>query len=90
MLIRINLEKLPQVYKYFDENSNKFVVMIENYNPSSVEVLYRGNKEKFFKRDSAGESMDKCDFKLKGYGFVYHRDDYFPQDDINWFVLARK
>lgn len=90
MLIHINPEKLPQVYKNLDENSNKFVVMIENYNPSPVEVLYKGNKEKLFKRDLAGEFMDKYDFKLKGYGFVYHRDNYFPQDDINWFVLARK
>ena len=27
------------------------------------------------------------ELKLIDYGFVYHRDDQFPLDDINWFLL---
>ena len=26
---------------------------------------------------------------LVDYGFVYHRDNCFPQDDINWFLFEK-
>jgi hypothetical protein len=26
---------------------------------------------------------------LVDYGFAYHRDRAFPQDDINWFLLEK-
>jgi spore coat polysaccharide biosynthesis protein SpsF len=34
--------------------------------------------------------MDKySNLKLVDYGFVYHRDYQFPQDDMNWFLLEK-
>jgi hypothetical protein len=43
-----------------------------------------------FKRDFAGEMLDKFqDLRLLDYGFVYHRDTQFPQDDVNWFLLEK-
>jgi spore coat polysaccharide biosynthesis protein SpsF len=42
-----------------------------------------------FKRDFAGEMLDKyADLKLCDYGFVYHREK-FSQDDISWFLLEK-
>ena len=26
---------------------------------------------------------------LVDYGFVYHRDHNFPQDDLTWFLLEK-
>ena len=53
-------------------------------------MSYRGHTEKLFKRDFAGEMLDRFnDLKLADYGFVYRRDMLFPQDDINWFLLEK-
>jgi len=89
VLIHINPDKLNVVYENLVRATNKYMVIIENYNPTPVEVSYRGHGERLFKRDFAGEIMQTFNFSLKGYGFVYHKDEYFPQDDINWFVLEK-
>lgn len=35
--------------------------------------------------------MDKFpDCQLVDYGFVYHRDNNFSQDDITWFLLEKR
>lgn len=90
VLIHINPEYLQNVYKIMYESSNKYICISEYYNPSPVEITYRGNKEKLFKRDFAGELLEKYpNLKLIDYGFVYHRDNYFPQDDMTWFLLEK-
>jgi hypothetical protein len=44
-----------------------------------------------YKRDFAGEMLDRYpDLQLVDYGFSYHRDQNFPQDDANWFLLEKK
>ena len=64
--------------------------MAEYYNPSPVTIEYRGEKDKLFKRDFAGEMLDKYqDLKLIKYGFIYKRDTTFPQDDITWFLMEK-
>jgi len=52
-------------------------------------VPYRGNAERLFKRDFAGELIDRYGLQLVSYGFAYHRDPYHPQDDITWFLLEK-
>jgi spore coat polysaccharide biosynthesis protein SpsF len=91
VLIHINPEYLQDVYKTMYESSNKYICISEYYNPNPVEVTYRGNEEKLFKRDFAGELLEKySNLKLVDYGFVYHRDNYFPQDDMTWFLLEKE
>ena len=90
VLIHINPEYLNQVYDLLYQTSNKYICICEYYNPTPVEVSYRGHQGKLFKRDFAGEIMDKFnDLELIDYGFVYHRDYQFPQDDMNWFLLKK-
>lgn len=90
VLIHINPEVLPQVYDLLYQSSNRYICIAEYYNPSPVEVNYRGHQGKLFKRDFAGEMLDKfADLNLVDYGFVYHRAYQFPQDDINWFLLKK-
>jgi hypothetical protein len=52
-------------------------------------VEYRGHADKLFKRDFAGEMIDRFDLKLIDYGFFYHRDNYFSFGDSSWFLLEK-
>ena len=90
VLIHINPDMIPKVYEKLYEYSRKYILIAEYYNPSPVKIEYRGHKNKLFKRDFAGEFMDKYnDVELLDYGFVYHKDTNFPQDDITWFLLKK-
>ncbi len=90
LLIHINPDKLQKVYDLLYKTSSRYICIAEYYNPSPVQVKYRGYYGKLFKRDFAGEIMDKFpDLKLINYGFVYHGDKNFPQDDITWFLMEK-
>lgn len=90
VLIHINPDFLDVVYEKLYNCSNKYILIAEYYNPTPVMINYRGHENKLFKRDFAGEMLDKYkDLTLVDYGFVYHRDNNFPQDDITWFLLEK-
>ena len=90
VLIHINPDHLTSVYHKLFEHSKKYILLCEYYNPAPVSVVYRGHKERLFKRDFCGELMDMFpQLKLRDYGFAYHRDYSFPQDDANWFLLEK-
>lgn len=90
VLIHINPEMLPTVYDKLYTASGKYILVCEYYNPSPVSISYRGHTDKLFKRDFAGEMLDKYpDLKLTDYGFSYKRDAVFPQDDITWFLMEK-
>lgn len=89
VLIHINPELLKNVYENLFKLSNKYILISEYYNPSPVMIKYRGYDNKLFKRDFAGEMIDQYQLKLVDYGFVYHRDLKFPQDDLSWFLLEK-
>jgi spore coat polysaccharide biosynthesis protein SpsF len=64
--------------------------VIEYYNPSPVSVPYRGHNDRLFKRDFAGEMLNKYpNLKALDYGFVYRRDPNFPLDDVTWFLMEK-
>lgn len=91
VLIHINPEKLQIVYKKLYGASKKYILICEYYNPSPVAIPYRGFEDRLFKRDFAGDMLEKYnDLKLVDYGFSYHRDNLFPQDDITWFLLEKE
>ncbi|MEI7593002.1 MAG: pseudaminic acid biosynthesis-associated methylase [Actinomycetes bacterium] len=89
VLIHIAPDALPKVYEKMAASSRRFVMMAEYYNPSPVAIDYRGHSERLFKRDFAGEFLDRHqDFRLIDYGFRYHRGT-FSQDDFTWFLMER-
>lgn len=91
VLIHLAPDLLPSAYEQLYALSNRYILVAEYYNPSPVEVSYRGNTGKLFKRDFAGELLDRySDLQLLDYGFVYHRDPQFPGDDITWFLLEKR
>ncbi|HYD79818.1 MAG TPA: pseudaminic acid biosynthesis-associated methylase [Paucimonas sp.] len=90
VLIHLNPDCLPQVYDLLHRTSKRYICIAEYYNPSPVEILYRGNTGKLFKRDFAGEMLDRFPgLRLLDYGFMYRRDANFAQDDITWFLLEK-
>tara|TARA_B110000008_G_C16862288_1_gene521283 strand:+ start:371 stop:988 length:618 start_codon:yes stop_codon:yes gene_type:complete len=90
VLIHINPEHLSNVYEKIYKSSQKYILICEYYNPSPQMVIYRGEKNKLFKRDFAGDILKKYkDLSLIDYGFVYRNDNLFPMDDINWFLLKK-
>lgn len=91
VLIHLAPELLPAAYAQLYELSQRYILLCEYYNPAPVEVRYRGNSGKLFKRDFAGEMLERYgDLELLDYGFCYHRDRQFPADDINWFLLEKR
>jgi pseudaminic acid biosynthesis-associated methylase len=90
VLIHIAPDLLLDAYDRLHRLSRRYVVVAEYYNPTPVEVSYRGHSERLFKRDFAGELLDRFDdLRLVDYGFAYHRDPAFPLDDITWFLMEK-
>ena len=91
VLIHINPDVLPSVYKSLYEATGRYLLVCEYYNPTPVQVPYRGHSDRLFKRDFCGEILDQYPaLQLIDYGFSYRRDQNFPQDDITWFLMEKR
>lgn len=91
VLIHINPDMLNVVYEKLYQASKRFILVCEYYNPSPVTIFYRGHADRLYKRDFAGEILEKySDLCLVDYGFSYRRDPAFPQDDISWFLMEKR
>ena len=90
VLIHLNPEVLPDVYDRLVAATGRYLMVAEYYNPAPVAIPYRGHADRLFKRDFAGEIMERHpNLKLVDYGFAYRRDPNFPQDDITWFLMEK-
>jgi pseudaminic acid biosynthesis-associated methylase len=90
VLIHIAPDDLPRAYEVLYQSSRRYILIAEYYNPTPIEIEYRGHAGRLWKRDFAGEMLDIYrDLRLVDYGFVYHRDA-FPQDDLTWFLMEKK
>lgn len=91
VLIHLNPDMLTVAYERLYEASKRYVLIAEYYNPKPVEITYRGHSGRLWKRDFAGEMMDRYpDLHLVDYGFIYHRDPVFPADDLTWFLMEKR
>ena len=90
VLIHIDPASLPQVYDALHRSTSRYLLIGEYYNPTPVAIPYRGHADRLFKRDFCGEILDRHpDLELIDYGFAYHRDPKFPQDDLTWFLMEK-
>ncbi len=91
VLIHINPDELQQVYEKLYQASDKFILIVEYYNQTPTEISYRGHQSKLFKRDFAGEFLEKYPgTTLIDYGFIYHNDPSFNLfDDLSWFLIKK-
>ena len=91
VLIHIDPAQLSRAYETIHASSSRYICFAEYYNPTPTTVPYRGCNNALFKRDFAGDMLDKYpDLVLVDYGFVYHRDANFPQDDVTWFLMEKR
>jgi pseudaminic acid biosynthesis-associated methylase len=91
VLIHIDPDALQQVYDKLVAASGRYLLVAEYYNPAPVAIPYRGHANRLFKRDFAGEVMDRHpQMQLVDYGFAYRRDPSFPQDDLTWFLMEKR
>ena len=89
ILIHVNPHQLKKVYEKIYKSCKHYILIAEYYSTMPVKIIYRNHEEKLFKRDFAGELLQKYKkLKLIDYGFIYHKDKY-PQDDITWFLLKK-
>lgn len=90
VLIHLHPDLLPGTYDKMADAAARYVMICEYYNPVPVSIPYRGHEDRLFKRDFAGEFLDRHPgFRLIDYGFLYRRDPAFPQDDCTWFLMER-
>ncbi len=90
VLIHIDPLDLEKFYKKIYNYSNKYILLVEYFNPTPVKIPYRKHKNKLFKRDFAGDMLDMFELDLIDYGFLYSKDKKAPQDDLSWFLLKKK
>lgn len=89
LLIHIHPDELHMAYEVLHRAAERWILVAEYYNPTTVNVPYRGRDDLLWKGDFAGALLDHYkDLRLVSYGFVYHRDAA-PQDDLNWFLLEK-
>ena len=90
VLIHINPASLLSVYDKLVASCARYLLVAEYYNPTPIAIPYRGHNDRLFKRDFAGEILERhSKMRLLDYGFAYRRDPCFPQDDITWFLMER-
>ena len=90
VLIHLNPEYLNLVYSKLVRSCSKYILLAEYYNPTPITLEYRGNRDKLYKRDFAGELLkNHKEMSLIDYGFCYQGDPNFPGDDITWFLLKK-
>jgi len=89
VLIHIDPKVLENVYQNLYGLSNRYIMVCEYYSPLPESIDYRGYKDRLFKRDFAGELLDKFNLKLVNYGFNYQHDHHLTNDDSTWFLLEK-
>lgn len=90
LLIHINPDEIRIAYEVMHRAASRWILIAEYYNPTPVNVIYRGRDDLLWKRDFAGEMLERYDdLRLLDYGFAYRRDRH-PQDDITWFLMEKK
>lgn len=71
VLIHIAPKEIENVYRVITKSAGRHICLAEYYNPTPTTVDYRGHANRLFKRDFAGEMMDKYqDLKIVDYGFA--------------------
>jgi len=90
VLIHIAPDDLPTAYDTLYRCSRRYILVAEYYSPKPQIIHYRGVDNALWKRDFAGEILDRfADLRLIAYKFIYHRDPY-PQDDLTFFLMEKR
>ncbi|MCR4331267.1 MAG: hypothetical protein NUV34_00965 [Sulfuricaulis sp.] len=90
VLIHVAPEDLPRAYDALYRASRRYIMICEYFNPTHTMVPYRGHDDRLWKRDFAGEMLDRFkDLHLIDCAFVYKRGE-FGQDNVTWFLMEKR
>ncbi len=89
LLIHIPPRDLRKAYARIVGAAGRYILLCEYYAPTLTMIPYRGENDRLWKGDLAGELLEMYPktLRLLDYGFTYRRDPNWPQDDLNWFLL---
>lgn len=90
VLIHVAPADLSGVFKKMFELSNRYILINEYYNPTPVELEYRGNTGKLFKRDFGGEFWNQAPalLRLVDVGFLWQRVEP-AWDNTTWWLFEK-
>jgi pseudaminic acid biosynthesis-associated methylase len=89
-LIHVGPEDLPKAYDLLHAASQRYILLAEYFASSPTPVFYRGHENRLWRRDFAGEMLDRFpDLKIVDYGFNWRRDPVTPLDDVSWFLMEK-
>ncbi|MGM0599478.1 MAG: pseudaminic acid biosynthesis-associated methylase [Candidatus Rifleibacteriota bacterium] len=91
VLIHLPPDDLPEVYKKMLKLSRKYILINEYFNPTPVEVPYRGHSGRLFKRDWGSELIDAAEgnISLVDYGFLWKKVEP-AWDNATWWLFEKK
>ena len=90
VLIHQDPSKLDEFYSKLFSLSSNYILICEAISHKPVMVKYRGNDNKYFKRDFGKDFWEKYpDLKLVDYGFFWSMDEYTKSGDANWFLFKK-
>ncbi|HEY9759817.1 MAG TPA: pseudaminic acid biosynthesis-associated methylase [Oculatellaceae cyanobacterium] len=90
VLIHLNPDDLPIAYRKMYDTSARYVLINEYFNPTPVELTYRGHSGRLFKRDFALEFKTLFENKVRliEYGFLWQADNP-AWDNTTWFLFEK-
>lgn len=90
VLIHIAPADLPVIYRKLFELSKRYILMNEYFNPTPVEIEYRGHQDRLYKRDFGGDFLDmyKGRVRLVDFGFLWKRVEP-AWDNTTWWLFEK-
>ncbi|MBF0498567.1 MAG: pseudaminic acid biosynthesis-associated methylase [Candidatus Riflebacteria bacterium] len=91
VLIHIGPADLPAILNKMFDLSRRYILINEYYNPAPVELEYRGNVGKLFKRDFGGEFWNQAPERLRlvDIGFLWQRIEP-AWDNTTWWLFEKR
>jgi len=90
VLIHVNPDDLLASMQKIYNHSNRFVLIVEYFNRTPVEIEYRGQREKLFKRDFGKLFYENFDCDLLDVGFLWgHLYDTAGFDDMTYWLFKK-
>lgn len=90
VLIHVNPDDLLLSMKKIYEHSKRYILIAEYFNRTPVEIEYRGQRNRLFKRDFGKLFYENFKSKLLDVGFLWgHLYDSAGFDDLTYWVFEK-
>ena len=88
LMIHLAPNDLPNAYQALVDTTSRYLLIAEYFCTTPRMIPYRGENDRLWARDFAGEIIDMHGLKLVDYGWTYDRDQH-PQDNLSWFLMEK-